>query len=389
MTPNPRFTLSTAHTRWALGLITAGAAALAWGLLRDPSRAWANVLVGNFYLLSLGLAALFFIAINHLTSSSWWVALRRIPEAMIAIIPVMIVPMLLLYFGRHDLYHWSHPNVVHHDPILAGKSPWLNTGFFFARMAFFLGIWTLFAHLIRRQSLKQDTAPGEGPQLRMNRLSAIFIPIFAISLSLASFDWLMSIEPHWYSTIFAIYTFSGLFLHGLAVIALIATFLIDRGYLENVINENHLHDLSKLILAFSTFWVCMWVNQYMLIWYSNIPEETSYYILRTNQDWHWLFMLNIVVNWVVPFLILVMRRAKRSTSVLKKVCCLLVVGHWIDLYLMVTPAVVKTRGNGILELLIALGYGALFFLVTSLALSRAPLVARNDPYLEESLHHHQ
>lgn len=366
-----------------------GLGALAWGFYRDPTRAWVNILLNNFYLLSLGAAALFFIAVHYLTASSWWVGLRRVPEAMMSVLPAAALLMLFLWFGRHSLYHWSDAEAVLHDVLLSKKQAWLNEPFFFARMAFILGLWTLFARLIRKRSIEQDLASGLDHHRRLTRLSAVFIPVFALTFSVASFDWIMSVEPHWFSTIFAIYNFAGLFLHGVAVIALIVILLKERGYLEGVVNENHLQDLSKLILAFSTFWVCMWVNQYMLIWYSNIPEEAVYYAVRTDRDWYWLFVLNVVVNWGIPFLILVVRRAKRSAAVLKRVCILLLVGHWIDLYLMIAPNLVKTRTIGPMEILVSLGYGALFFYLTARALSRAPLVARNDPYLEESIRHHQ
>lgn len=389
MTFLSNFQFSGKYRRMAFVLMGLGLGALAWGFYRDPVRAWVNILLNNFYLLSLGAAALFFIAVHYLTASSWWVGLRRVPEAMMSVLPAAALLMLLLWFGRHSLYHWSDAEAVLQDALLSKKQAWLDAPFFFARMAFILGLWTLFARLIRKRSIEQDLASGQDHHRQIFRLSAVFIPVFAFTFSVASFDWIMSVEPHWFSTIFAIYNFAGLFLHGVAVIALAVILLKERGYLDGVVNENHLQDLSKLILAFSTFWVCMWVNQYMLIWYSNIPEEAVYYAVRTDRDWYWLFVLNVVVNWGIPFLILVVRRAKRSAAVLKRVCILLLVGHWLDLYLMIAPNVVRTRTIGPMEILVSLGYGALFFYLTARALSRAPLVARNDPYLEESLHHHQ
>ncbi len=382
------FKMTSIQRRWAVLLMGLGGGALIFGFLTDPHRAWANVLINNFYLMSLGLAAAVFFAIHTLTGSCWWVGLKRIPEAMMAVIPVAGVLLLLLFFGRHELYHWSAPEAVH-DKILAGKAAWLNTPFFFLRMSFTVVVWTLITYWIRKTSRAQDAASGLEEHHRLHRLSAVFIPVFAVTFTLASFDWLMSVEPHWYSTIYAVYTFSGLFLHGMAAIALVTILLRERGYLEGVVNENHLHDLSKLILAFSTFWVCMWVNQYLLIWYTNIPEEAVYYALRTDSDWRWLFYLNVVINWGIPFPILLIRRSKRSAAVLKRVAILLLVGHWLDLYLAVAPPIVSNRQINYLEILTALGYGALFFYLTARALGRAPLVARRDPFLEESLHHHQ
>ncbi len=384
-----RFEFKKKYRVLALWVMGFGASAVTLGFLRDPVRTWGNLLVNNFYFLSLALAGLVFIAVLSLTSAGWSAGIRRIPEAMTTFLPIAGVLMLTLYFGRHSLYPWSDAEALH-DPILAGKAPWLNAPFFFFRMVLFIGVWVFFALRIRRASLAQDSVGGGLVEhRRILRYSAGFIPVFAVTFSLASFDWIMSLEPHWYSTIFAVYNFSGLFLHGVAFVTLVVILLRERGYLDGIVNENHLHDLSKILFAFSIFWASMWVNQYMLIWYTNVPEETVYYVLRTDRDWNWLFILNLVLNWGVPFFILLPRASKRSLSVLKRVCIALLVGHWIDVYVMVMPPILKNRVIGPLEILIAMGYGALFVYVTARALSRAPLVARNDLYLEESLHHLQ
>ena len=384
------FQMNPRHEKLAFVLMALGLIGMAFGFVKDPARTWANLLVNNLYFLSLALAGLFFIAVTRLTVGAWATGLKRIPEAMMTFLPWSGLLMLLLFFGRHSLYHWSDPEVMAHDPILAGKHAWLNTPFFFVRMALIIGAWSFFAIRLRRISLEQDhVVNAVSKHQEMYRWSAIFIPVFAVTYSLASFDWVMSIEPHWFSTIFAIYNFSGLFMHGVAFIALVVILLREQGYLEGVVNENHLHDLAKLILAFSIFWVSMWVNQYMLIWYTNIPEEIAYYVVRTDRDWNWLFVFNVVFNWGVPFLILLPRASKRSPGVLKRVCILMLVGHWIDLYLMVAPNVVRSRHIGFIEISMAFGYGALFCWLTARALGKAPLVAMNDPYLEESLHHHQ
>lgn len=385
----PTFKLRDRYRNLAFLAVGLGGAALIAGLFLDPARAWANLLINNFYYLSLGLGALFFIAIHFLAGSSWWTVLRRIPEAMSSILPVTAVLMFVLIFGMHGLYHWSDHEAVLHDPILSAKAPYLNVPFFFARMAVIFAVWLLFAWLFRKNSRREDSAVDLTPHKSLVRTSALFIPAFALTFAVASMDWIMSLEPHWFSTIFSLYTFSGLFLHGIGVITLFAILLKERGYLKDFLNESHLHDLGKLIFGFSTFWAYIWVSQYMLIWYSNIPEETSYFITRTDPDWSWLFLLNLALNWLIPFVILMPRAAKRNPAVLKRICVTLLVGHWLDLYLMVMPNTVGKRWVGPLEILVALGYGALFFYVVGKALSRAPLVPQRDPYLMESLHHHQ
>jgi hypothetical protein len=388
----PTFQLRARYKKLSFGAMALGAAALAAGLFLDPSRAWANFLINNFYYLSLGLAGLFFMAIHFLAGSGWWTVLRRIPEAMSAILPVMAVLMFALIFsmtgGAHGLYHWADHEAVLHDPILTAKQAYLNVPFFFGRMAAIFALWVLFAWIFRKTSRSEDSAVDLRPHKTLVRASALFVPIFALTFSVASVDWIMSLEPHWFSTIFSLYTFSGLFLHGLSVITLMVVLLKERGHLEGFVNESHLHDLGKLVFAFSTFWAYIWVSQYLLIWYSNIPEETSYFIIRTDPDWSWLFLLNLVLNWLIPFVILMPRGSKRNPAVLKRVCVTLLVGHWLDLYLMVMPNTVGKRWIGPLEVLVAVGYGALFFYVVGKALGRAPLVPKKDPYLAESLHHH-
>ncbi|MFO1464395.1 MAG: hypothetical protein U1F66_11535 [bacterium] len=391
MKPKPSFSFLPKYRYLCLALMGLGAVSLGVLYFQDPTRMWANVLIDNFYFLSLALAGAFFLSILYLSNAGWAANLKRVPEAMTAYLPVAFVLMLALYFGMHHLYHWSHHEAVAADPLLRHKAPYLNLPFFFARMGVYFGLWILLTFLLRRASGLQDrAAAGDLAYYRRSiRYSALFILTFALTFAFASFDWLMSLEPHWYSTIYAIYTFSSLFLHGLAGIALIVILLYERGYFGNLLNENHLHDLGKMIFAFSSFWAYIWLSQYLLIWYSNIPEETVYYWLRTDSDWLWLFLLNFGLNWLVPFLTLMPRASKRSPELLKRVCIALLIGFWVDLFLLVAPNVMKQRSIGPFEVLIALGYAGLFGYVVGRALERAPLIAKNDPYLQESFHLHQ
>jgi hypothetical protein len=382
--------LRTSRTADAVALACAllGAAAVSAGLYADASRTWANLLLDGFYFLSLALAGLVFLAIQYLSSAGWWSALRRVPEALMALVPLAALPMLGVFLGRRALYPWTAPGALR-GPELAAKAAYLNPPFFLARMLLFLGLWSLFAVLLRRASLAQDREPGLAQHRRMVRFSAIFIVLFAVSFSLASFDWLMSLEPRWASTIFAVYTFAGLFQAGLAAITLIVVLLYERGPLADVVNANHLHDLGKLLFAFSTFWAYIWVSQYLLIWYGNLSEEIPYYVERTHGGWLPLFVLNPVLNWLVPFVVLLPRAAKRSPTVLKWVAALLLVGHWVNLYLAVAPPVLHRPRLGALELLIAAGFAGLFAFAVARALRRAPILAVNDPFLAESLEYQQ
>lgn len=371
----------------ALALIVV--AAVVVGARSEPSRVWTDLLVAGFYFLALALAGLVFLAIQYLAGAGWWTALRRVPEALMTLVPLAALPMLALWLGRRILYPWTRPEVMAAEPAVAAKAAYLNEPFFLVRMVLFLGIWSLFAVLLRRASLAQDDRPGGLEQhRRMVRLSALFIVVFAITFSLASFDWLMSLDPRWTSTMFAVYTFAGLFLEGIAAVALIVVWLRREGPLSGIVNQSHLHDLGKLLFAFSIFWAYIWVCQYLLIWYGNLSEEIPFYVIRTRGAWLPLFVLAPVLNWLLPFVILLPRAAKRHPRVLAAAAAVVLAGRWIDLYMIVAPAVLPAPRLGLLELLIAAGYAGLFFLAGSRILSRAPLLARNDPFLPESLHHH-
>jgi len=205
---------------WALALVAAGAATALFGFSFDPARIWTDLLVNGFYFVALALSGVLFVAIQYLSQSGWWVAIRRVPEAMMGFLPVAAVLLLTVYLGRGVLYPWTHPEVLAHDPVVAAKKAYLNEPFFLLRMVVFLAVWAGFAYLLRRTSLAQDHEEGGRPHRAMFRLSACFLPAFAVTFSLASFDWLMSLDPRWYSTIFAIYQFAGLLVSGIAAITL-------------------------------------------------------------------------------------------------------------------------------------------------------------------------
>ena len=338
----------------AWSLVIGGAIAAAAGLAADPQRTWPDLLLNGYYMLALALAGIVFIALQHLCGASWSADLRRIPEAMMSSLPVAALLMALLFFGREWLYGADRA-VVHAS---SSKALYLSPPFFFGRMAVFLLTWIGFAWAMRRASV---------------RLSGAFIVVFAVTFSLASFDWLMTLTRDWSSTIFAIYAFAGLFVGGLAAITLIVVMLLERGYLTGIVTEDHLHDLGKLLFAFSIFWAYIWFSQYLLIWYGNLPDETQYYLARTGNRWTALFLLNLAVNWAVPFLVLMTREAKRNRVVLKWIAVVILAGRWLDLYVAVMPAMTPSPVIHAIDVLIAAGYAAAFFLLTARALAHAPL----------------
>jgi len=266
---------------------------------------------------------------------------------------------------------------------------WLSLPFFRIRAVIYLVGWLGFSWATLRISRQQDADGDPVHTRRSTALAAVFLVFFGITFWLASFDWIMSLEPEWYSTIFGFYNFAGAFLSGLAVLTLLLIWLQRSSPLKDVIREPHLHDLGKLLFAFSTFWAYLWFSQYMLIWYANLPEETVYYVRRLHGLWQPLFVLNLFLNWVVPFFALLPRMNKQRVGILVRVSVVLLAGRWLDLYLMIVPPLSGGKPRiGIWEIGLAAGLVGGFGLSVLAALRRAPLVPIGDPHLAESMHYH-
>lgn len=366
-------------------------------------RLYTTLWMNNMYFTGFGIIGLFFVAIQYATSSGWSAGLKRVPLAMGTWIPVAGVLTLVLWFVvKGDIFHWTHEGLyveggAEYDSIIDGKSTYFywpgEAGgfpiFYILRMIVFFGMWYMFFIWIRREMLAEDLDADTRHWFKARKLSAIFLVFFAVSSSVAAWDWLMSIDTHWFSTMFGWYIFASWWVSALAVITLIVVSLKEAGYLK-VVNANHLHDLGKFIFAFSIFWTYIWFGQFLLIYYANIPEEGVYFIERMKTSpYSWVFYLNIIVNFVLPFLLFMTRDAKRHYSTLKLVCPIVIIGHWFDFYNIVTPGVMNEEGGiGFLEIGISLIFVAAFLWVVLTALSKIPLIGRNHPMLEESMHHH-
>ena len=375
--------------RWtAAAASTVGVAAIAFGFAHDPARVWTNLLIDGFLLVALALGGLAFLAIHYLSGAAWSAGMRRVAEALTSVLPFAAVAMLALFFGRAYLYPWAGAGPAAADG--AGDGSWFfSVPAVFLRMALLLAAWTACAAALRRGSARQDVSAAAIHQRRVVRSAAIFAVVFAWSFPIAAIDWLMSLCADWTSTMFFVHVFAGVLVEGLAAVTLATVLLRERGLLRDVVTAHHLHDLGKLLLAFSTFWAYIWLCQYLLIWYGNLPDEAGYYQTRTRPDWVVWFALNVVVNWAVPFLVLLPRAAKRDSRTLKIVAIVLLLGRWIDLYLLVAPETMRTATWGALEVAIAAGYVGVAWQIVSRALSRRPLVVRHDPYLDDCVHHHQ
>lgn len=382
MTVLPTFVVSHRSRTVAIALIVIAIAAAIYAVRTSPAQAWPHLLLDSFYLVSLGLAGLFFLVTQRVTSARWSAALRRIPESIMLLLPIGSILMIALFFAANRLFPWMQPGFFAHAPAIAGKVTYLRPFGVFARTIISLALWTGFCLLMRRTSLQQDGQPERNLELhrRLTRFATCFTPIFAITFTFFVFDWLISLEPDWFSTMFAIYIFAGTFVQGIAAVTLTAV-VLQRGPMREVIREHHLHDLGKMLFAFTTFWAYIWVCQYLLIWYGNIPEEITHYFSRTNGPWSYLFALNFMMNWIIPFTLLLSIPAKRSVKMLLAISSLLLAGHWLDLYLLIMPSFMPVPHVAVWQLLIVAGSVALVYLSVVMALGRARLVPVNDPVL--------
>jgi hypothetical protein len=361
-------------------------------------RIWANVLVNSYYCLGVALIGTFFVALQYVSQAGWSAGLKRVPEAIGQFVPFAGALAFLAAIGSshslewNHLYHWMDPQLHdpdgdHYDTIIAGKSAYLNEGFFYIRLFLYIAVWTMFTFLFRKISLIEDAEGGLVSHNKNIMYGAIFIVFYGITSSTSSWDFMLSLDPHWFSTLFGWYNFATFWVAGLSMIALIILHLKKNGHFTHV-NENHLHDLGKFMFAFSVFWTYLWFSQFMLIWFADIPEEVTYYIDRYTNYVVPFFSL-IVINFAFPVLLLMSRDAKRNFKFIRLAAVVIIFGHWLDVFIMVMPGTVKGAwGFGFLEIGMLAGFVGAFMFVVLNALSKAALVPKNHPFLEESEHHH-
>ena len=394
---------------WSMGLIGVGLLTfiigfITKGLSSDEHQQaifWGKLLYNSIFFLLICNASMFFICVTSLAHGGWQIAFRRVPEAISAVVPIfgLIAVFILFYIvfglnhGDHNsIYHWVRPQG---DQMILKKTGFLNPVFFVIWTLLSIGLWSYLGMRMRALSRESDEAPMDLEQSKRwvwknTVIASLFTVWFGLTVgSTTPWLWLMSIDAHWYSTMYSWYTFASSFVSGIALITLFVIYLKNRGYLQYTSDE-HLHDLGKFLFAFSIFWTYLWFSQYMLIWYSNQPEETTYFQPRTNQGaWKGLFYLDLVINFVCPLLILMTRNSKRNYTIMTFMCVLILFGHWLDFNQMVMASVSRDQVTlSLIDFGIMALYIGMIILFVGRALAKAPLVAKNNPFLKESIIHH-
>lgn len=329
--------LPAGFSKYGLIFLVAGIVLAVASFFIDQTRAAFNYLIIYMMIVSIALGSLFLIALEYVAGAEWSTPFRRIPEFFAGLLPVLFVLVIPLLFFSHDLFHWAHEEAIKEDKILQGKAPYLNISFFVIRTLVFIAIWVLFYFILQRNSRKQDTSRDQTLTTKNIRFSAAFIPIFAITITFTAVDWLMSLEPHWFSTIFGVYYFSGTVIAALAAVTLVVVVLKEKGYFNPWITDDHLYSFGALLFAFVNFWAYIAFSQFMLIWYADLPEETFWYLTRWEGSWVIFSLLLIVIHFIVPYAMLLSQPSKMDPKRLKFISVWLLFAHLFDLFWLVMP----------------------------------------------------
>ena len=352
----------------------------------NPKQFFFSWLVSFLFFLSLALGGLFFVLIQYAVQGGWGIVLRRIGETIFATIPVMAALFLPVVLGLHDLFEWAHPGAAEHDALLRWKAPYLNVPFFLIRAALYFVIWSFIAILYYRGSRGQDVTGDPAVSARLRRLAGPAIIVLALTQTFASIDWIMSLTPHWYSTIFGVYFFAGSFVGFIALLSVVVVAMRGAGLLETVITAEHLHDIGKLLFAFTAFWAYIAFSQFFLMWYANLPEETIWYKARIEGSWMQVSLLLMAGHFVVPFFYLMGRAVKRKGTTLAVGGAWLLAMHFVDLYWQIMPTLhPEGLRPSVLDVAAFLAIGGCFVAAASWLMRRQALVPLRDPRLAESL----
>lgn len=391
-----QFSISNRAKKVILGVGLLGLLLTITGIIyQDKSlllqRVMANLLLDGFFYFALGLGALFFLALAYATETGWYVYIKRMLEAQASYIPVGSAILLIIFIafvltdGAH-VYIWMDSDVVKNDPIISGKSGYLNKIFFLVRTVIYLGVFILFFMGFRKRSLREDMEGGTAIHFTNYKKGALFLVFFAVFSSTFSWDWLMSIDVHWFSTLFGWYVFAGVWCSSMVVLMMLLLYLRGKGLVPKL-NDSHIHDVGKWIFATSFLWSYLFFSQFMLYWYANIPEEVIYYYDRI-ENYKFLYFGMFIINFALPMVLLMSREAKRHAGILTFVGAVILFGHWVDVFVMIAPAGIGAHASiTALEIGLFLLFGSLFVFVVLNALTKAPLIPQKHPMLDESIHH--
>jgi hypothetical protein len=356
------------------------------------NRPWSAFYIAAFFFFMISLGVLAFYAIQYASQAGWSPLLLRVMEGITAyVLPggliVLLIAALSNFIGHYNIFVWMDPEVVAHDKLIQGKTGWLNISGFIIRGLIFIGGWSLYRYFARKFSIAQDKADDNKNFKKTFRISAAFLVFFIYTESIMSWDWIMSVDPHWFSTLFGWYVLAGMLVCGITVIALITIYLKSKGLLPKV-NDSHIHDLAKFMFGFSIFWTYLWFSQFMLIWYSNIPEEVTYFVTRI-EDYKLPFFGMVAMNFIFPFLILMNSDYKRVPWFVVMAGIVILAGHYVDVFNMIMPATVGDQWYiGIPEICSMLFFIGLFIFIVFTALTKAPLEPTRNPFIKESEHFH-
>jgi hypothetical protein len=357
----------------------------------DNTRASFNYLLAFTFLISIGVGALFLIALEYVTGAVWSVPIRRVTEFFAGIIPFLAILVIPLLFNMHDIFHWTHEDVVAEDNVLQGKSSYLNIPFFIARVFIFIGLWSLFYFVITRNSKKQDETGDQNLTTINIRVSAIFIIIFALTISITAFDWLMSVEPHWFSTIFGVYYFSGTVIAALAAVTIAVVLMKEKGYFPARVNNDHLYSLGALMFVFVNFWAYIAFSQYLLIWYADLPEETFWFLQRWEGSWAVFSILLMVIHFLIPYVALLSQPSKMNPKRLKFISVWLLFAHLFDLYWLVMPGMPGLENGYVfswIDLVFPVATVGFIIFIFNLKAKKRNHVPLGDPKLKRGLDFH-
>jgi hypothetical protein len=371
-----------------IGLGVVGLAGVGGAFAVDSKQAFFSYLTAFAFYVTIALGGLFFTMLHHLVRATWSTPLRRAAENLAANLPLMAVLFIPVVIGMHDLYHWSHAEAVEGDPILKGKAGYLAPTFWIVRAVVYFAVWILLATFFRKNSIRQDETGDVALTFKMRKLAPVGVLAFALTITFAGFDWLMSLNPHWFSTIFGVYIFAGATMSMFAALALTALWLSGRAGLQNSLTIDNVHDVGKLMFGFIVFWTYIAFSQYYLIWYGNIPEETIWYKVRLENGWQWYSRLLAVGHFALPFWVLMSRHAKRNRLVLGVTAVWLLAMHFLDHYLLVSPTLHDHGPHPAtlwMDAAAMLGIGGLFVALYARRFTKAAAMPARDPQLAAAL----